>query len=449
MLDKNIGFILEKIEASDRWHVIVSCGIKRWIRTPRDINRFSNSLKFTWPALEDEVDPADILAIEGVRLFEPKIFEWIRSNRSFLFPDGFGYVNEEESENRRKELHQLIIDNSDKSVIRLLTCLFPSRTKQITGGEREGEEAHYQVVRRRGIGVISAFNTYMAFGLSEGILPSSAVRTIINSLENEEELNKSFETWLGRNDTRGQPVIGELFNEIQYRMMEPNAIKPTQHLLNALFSSGEAVSRLKVKAGLLQLNPYQILHLLISDILKTYAAGEASKALVDALQSKRNVAYGIETMVIYGIMLGEIGVSEDNMKSPISKLDWEVFRNVIKPLFDEDLQSGQYLKYPGVWLTIRAYAYFRGYEDCKGWVIESAKRDIRFMLGAAVNLLNEYSSTKGTFFRLKEEPDESIYDLEALLPIAQAAVKKGVFSTEEQEQMAAFIEGTISRLESR
>lgn len=448
LLDKNIGFIAEQIESSDRWYKIVSHGVRRWMKTPRDINRYTNALKFTWPALEYEVDPADIIAMEGLRLFEPKIFDWIKANRDFLFSEGsFSFGTDDAKSEQVEVLAKLIAVHSDKSVTPLLACLFPTRAKQITGKEHSIGEPHYQVVRRRGIGHVNAFQTYMAFGLSEDTIPFSAIQTVFENLNDEAALHAFFGEWLLRKDAKDQPVIGELFTEIQYRMIEPNAVKPTQELLNALFSIGEAISRMKAKRGFFMLGPSQVLYLLIEDILKTYSPGDAAKALNAALTAKRNVAYGVETFNDYGRLLGEIGVSEERMDSPISKQDWEEFRDALKPLFEEDLASGEYLRYPKTWATIGAYAYFFGEDQCKVWVVQSAQEDAGFLLGTATSLLTETTGSHGTSFSIKEAPDVDIYDLEALLPIAQAFEEAATFEGEDAERLAAFIDGATSWLD--
>jgi len=448
LLDKNIGFIAGEIEASDRWYEIVSNGIRRWMKTPRDINRYTNALKFTWPALENEVDPADVIAMEGLRLFEPKIFDWIKTNRDFLFSEGkFQFGNDDAKREKITILEELVAAHSDKSVTPLLACLFPSRANQITGKERSMSEPHYRVVRRRGIGHLNAFQTYMAFGLPEDAIPFSTIQTIFDNLNDEAKLHALLGEWVLRKDSRGQPVIGELFTEIQYRMIEPNAVRPTQELLNALFSIGEAVSRIKAKHGFLMLGPSQVLYLLIADILKTYLPGNAARALNTALNAKRNVAYGVETFNDYGMILGEMGVSEARTDSPISKQDWEEFRNAIQPLFEEDLASGEYLRYPKTWASIRAYAYFFGEDQCKVWVVKSAQKDAGFLLGTANALLTETISSHGASFRIKETPDMGIYDLKALLHVAQDVAQASVFSGEDAERLAAFIDGATSWLD--
>jgi hypothetical protein len=43
------------------------------MRTPRDLIRLTNALAVTWPAVGGEVDRADFVAMETVRLLRPEI----------------------------------------------------------------------------------------------------------------------------------------------------------------------------------------------------------------------------------------------------------------------------------------------------------------------------------------------------------------------------------------
>ncbi len=54
------------------------------LNTPRDAVRLSNIIKVTWPAIGTDVDRADFLAIETMRLFLPSTYEAVRANPDML-----------------------------------------------------------------------------------------------------------------------------------------------------------------------------------------------------------------------------------------------------------------------------------------------------------------------------------------------------------------------------
>jgi predicted KAP-like P-loop ATPase len=51
------------------------------IRTPRDLNRLANNLAVTWPAVGNNVDRADFIGLELLRLLRPGVYRAIRANR--------------------------------------------------------------------------------------------------------------------------------------------------------------------------------------------------------------------------------------------------------------------------------------------------------------------------------------------------------------------------------
>jgi predicted KAP-like P-loop ATPase len=53
-----------------------------YIATPRHVARFQNAISVTWPAIAGDVDLADFIALETLRLYEPKLFQSIRSKKT-------------------------------------------------------------------------------------------------------------------------------------------------------------------------------------------------------------------------------------------------------------------------------------------------------------------------------------------------------------------------------
>ncbi|MBE8987581.1 KAP family NTPase [Nostoc sp. LEGE 12450] len=67
-----------------RWGEIYFQGIDRFINSIRDITHFINTLTVTYPAVKDEVNPVDFIAIESLRVFSPNIYSIIHQNPHIL-----------------------------------------------------------------------------------------------------------------------------------------------------------------------------------------------------------------------------------------------------------------------------------------------------------------------------------------------------------------------------
>lgn len=53
-------------------------GLQVRLNTPRMAKRYQNALIFALPILEDEVNIVDLMLIEGVRVFYPKMYDLIK-----------------------------------------------------------------------------------------------------------------------------------------------------------------------------------------------------------------------------------------------------------------------------------------------------------------------------------------------------------------------------------
>ena len=78
--------VIEKISAGDqkRFGFAWTYFLRYYLETPRDVRRLVNGFSFSFSALHDHVDPVDLLILEAYRLFEPKIYLYIRDNFTTL-----------------------------------------------------------------------------------------------------------------------------------------------------------------------------------------------------------------------------------------------------------------------------------------------------------------------------------------------------------------------------
>lgn len=70
----------EKRRLGHTWHLV----FRHYIRTPRDVRRYLNSVSVSFAALKDHADPVDLLLTEALRIFEPDIYWWLRRNAELI-----------------------------------------------------------------------------------------------------------------------------------------------------------------------------------------------------------------------------------------------------------------------------------------------------------------------------------------------------------------------------
>ena len=84
MIDLDLGTILSESTKDDTqriavaWHYV----LRQYISTPRDVRRLANSFTVAMAGLADYTDAADLLVLECLRLFDPAVYSFIRTNIS-------------------------------------------------------------------------------------------------------------------------------------------------------------------------------------------------------------------------------------------------------------------------------------------------------------------------------------------------------------------------------
>lgn len=281
-LDRDLAFVLSQIEASNRWLEIVQHGIYRWIRSPRDIVRLSNALRFTWPPLAKEVDPADVIAMEGLRLFDPQTFEWVRANRDFLI-ESPGYVSDVEKKAAATAFRETLDPSQRHDVIELLSVLFSAKSKLLREEERFAfGEIWASVVNRRGIGSPKGYDAYFSLFPSDHVIPKALVDSAVAAPDDDQVQMSALDRAIDMIDSNGRSLVGDYIDELQFRQALRNGFKPGRAMLNAFVKRAAFVQNQGDGAFAL-LSPGPSMHLMLRGILAGWNPKTAGRALLDAV----------------------------------------------------------------------------------------------------------------------------------------------------------------------
>ena len=80
-------------ENSIRWVDLERAGFSKFLRTPRDVVRYTNGLAVNGAIVADEVNPVDFAVIEAIRTFAPELHAFIRENRNVVIGPNGGIPN--------------------------------------------------------------------------------------------------------------------------------------------------------------------------------------------------------------------------------------------------------------------------------------------------------------------------------------------------------------------
>ncbi|MBL4891023.1 MAG: hypothetical protein JKX91_04205 [Rhizobiaceae bacterium] len=152
-----------------------------YLTTPRHVNRFRNAINVTWPAVENEVNLADFVALETLRLYEPALFKAIKANKEKVCG-----IRQEDDPNQNdgarfsRFLSGVGEDRQDIAK-QALQRLFPRMETIIYGDHRiSGWDAE------RRICVETHFDTYFRLSLSDEALPAARIEEICTRADDKD-----------------------------------------------------------------------------------------------------------------------------------------------------------------------------------------------------------------------------------------------------------------------
>lgn len=158
------------------------------LSTPRKAKLYGNTLMFSLPILRGEVNPVDLMLIEGIRVFAPTLYEYIRNNKknlTGLFRDS-NYTNHDDAkESIRKSIDDALVkgDIFEKSgFIQVMKSLFP-KLESVYGNMNYGDD--FYEIWNNGQRVCSEnyFNRYFTYSIPRGDVGDNAILNIIDSIE--------------------------------------------------------------------------------------------------------------------------------------------------------------------------------------------------------------------------------------------------------------------------
>ncbi|MFN6561269.1 MAG: KAP family NTPase [Nostoc sp. ChiSLP01] len=248
-----------------RWGDIYFHGIDYFINNIRDIVRFVNTLTVTYPAVKDEVNLVDFIAIESLRVFCPKIYRIIHQN-PHIFVGEINLSNDELKNLINTWIAQLP-DKDKQPIQNLLKHLFP-KLKYILGNiylDKTQELAWREQLR---ICSLERFPVYFRLSLSAGEL-SNIQKKIILGLLGDAEKFRNYLIELAKQKLPGGTTQARVFLEqLENFSQEEISVDYIPLLVEALFDvSDELLSQNDESNGVLDFGNEAIASRCISQLL--------------------------------------------------------------------------------------------------------------------------------------------------------------------------------------
>lgn len=213
--------------------------ISPYLNTPRDLTRLSNSMAVSWPAVACEVDTADYVALEVIKLFQPLLYNAIRTNKERLCGVRSDYGNREDPEKKIQGFLENLTENHREQAKLSLMRLFPRLEKV---GYSSSFVDQWEAERR--VCTTKHFDTYFRMTLGDETLSINEIEDIISHAGDKEYVKNSFNKALQIIRKNGKSNVPLLFDELNVHAQKIEKEK-FQSLISAIFEIADDIFRVE------------------------------------------------------------------------------------------------------------------------------------------------------------------------------------------------------------
>ncbi|WP_027545314.1 P-loop NTPase fold protein [Bradyrhizobium sp. WSM2254] len=258
------------------------------IRTPRDVNRLANSLSVAWPAIGAEVDLADFIGIETLRLLQPAAYRAIRSNKARLAGTADRRLDGH-SKDQKGEYDKILLGDVEpkdhERIRRALKRLFP-RLDSVWGNTSYGSDWVADWERKRRVCAPSRFDSYFRLSIGDEVLRKEEVDALIEQASDRPFIQTRLREALGILRRNGGTKAALILDELNLHA-DSIANDDVVPLLTALFEIADELDTPRdiAKAFSIGGNFLRIHWLLRRLVLERFDVAERSAILLAAAKA--------------------------------------------------------------------------------------------------------------------------------------------------------------------
>lgn len=272
------------------WANVYHLGLDPLITVPRDVVRLGNVLSVTYPAVVDEVNPVDFIAIETLRLFLPSVYEVIRT-----FPDRFvGYGGDgyggREAKEQAQNFHQgwletvpAPIQNSTKE---LLKRLFP-RLESVWSNMYHGGDSLSEWRRDLRICAPEIYPAYFRLALLPGAVSRAEVDALLASTSSPGPFAALLKVAIASKGADGVSKVPALLERFLDHVEKDVASEDVTSLIDALFYVGDELLLPTDRVGMFDFDNETHVTRIVYHLLKRVELAERPALLIEALSKAR------------------------------------------------------------------------------------------------------------------------------------------------------------------
>ena len=185
------------------WSELFQFGLKTYIRSMRDVARYTNVFSLKFELLKSETNPVDLLGLTCLQVFEPSVYSKIPLYKDVLCGKDSCYSYEKQKTEKEKVQDAINTLISDSNILvnaevakTILGILFPRIQHYVKMPYYIGRDyEHKTFVINNNIAVPACFDRYFSLTLEDEAIPTDVIKCLIYQAEEsvfEEEMKRIY-----------------------------------------------------------------------------------------------------------------------------------------------------------------------------------------------------------------------------------------------------------------
>lgn len=264
------------------------------LTTPRKAKLYGNTLLFSLPILQGEVNPVDLMLLEGIRVFCPSLYEIIRVNKA-LFTGTFR-DRQHSNNDAEKEIIKTTVDGAISAgnninrdgFISLLKNMFP-KLQAVYENMNYGSDWYEKWNKGQRICSENYFSRYFTYAIPKGDIPDKAVL----------DLSSDSESWQAPFDEGNNPLNQYLDDKNSETLIKKLRHKASE--INSAASYSLAIAISQKSTGFPNPNvlynwtvPFSQAAMLISDLIQNVDATNREELACKCIDFTPTIEFKLE-----------------------------------------------------------------------------------------------------------------------------------------------------------
>ena len=348
MLDKELEVFFKNINNKNRnrFRELVNSALRPYIKKPRDIALLANAINFYIPNkdINKALDPVDLFALECLRIFDKKLWDWIRDNRDIILGEGdYTIIKPSDDEFKKNletsllELHPLFKNQKDT-----LSLLFPRLDSLFSNHFYRAPENNYNMSARGGIAVNAVYDAYFSQHLDKSeVLQSDIDRFLENSHDNEKTM-QTLKSWIRKTNAYNISKIGEFLNLLNFGLENNPDHKPDKMLLWSLIDICDDINSIEKSLSSISMPIHWQILFVFTHLFEQIGKQETTEFLQDICNDETRTSAATFLLHSVGYDMGKMRNDDDTGKKRffIEEADWEPLTKIIAPHIKSAFSTG-------------------------------------------------------------------------------------------------------------